>query len=84
MTDNDDAPLSDLDRYLLEARAAHVYLDAAESLGDAAHRARNIARARDVLAEFDRSLRAWPADHPARDRLQTLRNHLNDRLQSRG
>lgn len=80
MNDQERATLRDIDRYVLEARAAHVYLDAAESIKDPAQRQRNVASARSVLAILDGVLRDAAADASIRSRVQALRDRLGDRL----
>lgn len=68
------------ERWLLEARAAHAYLDAAEGLREAGQRAQNVARARDVLAGLDEFLAAPGTDDPLRKRLREMRDWLRERL----
>jgi len=82
MTEHERAPLRDIDRYLLEARAAHVYLDAAAGLEDELQRQRNVASARNILALLEQTLlEAAPAD-PLRTQMQSLCDRLRDRLRA--
>lgn len=80
MSDHEGTPLRDIDRYVLEARAAHVYLDALAWLKDAAQQQRNVASARQVLAGLERALLEAPADDPIRTEVQALRDRLSVRL----
>jgi len=80
MADQERAPLRAIDHYVLEARAAHVYLDAVGLLKDAARRQVNIEKAREVLAELERALLEAAADDALRAQLQRLRDRLGERL----
>lgn len=84
MNDHARTPLRDVDHYVLQARAAHVYLDAAGALKDAARRRVNVERAHEVLAELERAWLEAAADEPLRAQLQSLRDRLDERLKGFG
>lgn len=80
MNEHEGEPLRDIDRYVLEARAAHVYLDAAAGLKDDLQRQRNVASARDILTSLERVLREAAIADPLRTQVQSLCDRLRDRL----
>lgn len=80
MNDHERAPSRAIEHYLLEARAAHVYLDAVASLKDAARQRLNIDSARDILTNLERALLEVSADDPRRAQLKPLCDRLGERL----
>lgn len=80
MTDQERAGLRDIDRYILEARAAHVYLDAAEALENPIQRRRNLASAREVLVTLERVRDDSRIADAIRDEVKALCERLAERL----
>jgi hypothetical protein len=80
MSANGKSVLPDIERLVLQARAAHVYLDAMGGLGSAERRAQNLARAGEALEDIERFLRESACDADTRARAQTLEQELRARL----
>lgn len=70
----------DFDRLVLQTRAAHVYLDAIQNLGNAERRRRNRAQAEEVLGDLDRFLNAVDCGHDIRAQVEALRAGLKAHL----